>query len=278
MNYEAQLGAKQRFVQDALTRIGQLREVDVKPVIGTDQTWNYRRHIKLRVRGTQVGFAGQQANEFVPVEKCLIFAGTLPSIPNTLDASLRWHDKNREFDVGGLHFQYNEHAFVQAHPTQSARLYGDLIQPAKKVLDLYCGIGVTSLLFAKQGAQVVGVEGNAEAIRLAKLNAQHNQIQSVMWHTANVDDVAQALCDEHRPDLILVNPPRTGLNKPVIDALIKSGANQIFYVSCMPSTLARDLALLTASAYRIANCQPYDMFPQTTHVETFVRLIATNQS
>lgn len=238
MTYETQLEFKQKFVQDALTRIGKL-DVEVKAVIAADPIWHYRRRVNLR------------GNEFVDINKCLIYSGKKENI----------------FDVAGLKFEYSDKAFVQAHPTQSVRLYSDLVAQVgtQRVLDLYCGIGVTSLLMAKNGADVLGVEGNPEAIRLAKINSKTNSL-SVKWLVADVNEVATQLCESYQPDLIVANPPRTGINKPVLNA------KNIFYISCMPSTLARDLAILVKQGYRIDACQPYDMFPQTTHVETWVSL------
>ena len=238
MTYEAQLEFKQKFVQDALTRIEKL-DVAVKPVIAADPIWHYRRRIDLR------------GNDFVDINKCLIYSGK----------------KENTFDIDGLIFEYSDKAFVQAHPTQSARLYRDLAAQlaAKRVLDLYCGIGVISLLMAKNGAEVLGVEGNPEAIRLAKVNSKANAL-NVKYLLGDVNEVATQLCETYKPDLIIVNPPRTGINKPILNA------KHIFYISCMPSTLARDLAILVKQGYRIDACQPYDMFPQTTHVEIWVSL------
>jgi 23S rRNA (uracil1939-C5)-methyltransferase len=174
-----------------------------------------------------------------------------------------------------LEFAYTPLSFVQNHPEQSAKLSEQVIKDivksgAKSVYDLYCGFGVTAIALAKAGLQVTGVESNPESIRLAKQNAKQNNV-SVAWVC---DDVAKfvGVLKRDKPDVILVNPPRTGLAPKVAQALAKHKVNGIVYVSCMPQTLARDLAILAGAGYRIDSCQPYDMFPQTTHVETVVTL------
>jgi 23S rRNA (uracil1939-C5)-methyltransferase len=178
----------------------------------------------------------------------------------------------------GLEFVYTPQSFVQNHPEQSARINEHILRLATregKILDLYCGFGVTAIAMAKTGAAVTGVELNEASIKLAKRNAATNKVE-VEFICADVANYLAPALRKQKPDLILVNPPRTGLDTSVSAALAKSGVESIIYVSCMPQTLARDLAVLVASGYRIEECQPYDMFPQTTHVETLVLLRKQN--
>lgn len=181
--------------------------------------------------------------------------------------------------IDNLIFTFSPRAFIQNHPEQSLNIYRSIrdiamAAGARKVVDLYCGIGISSLLLAKQGMEVVGVEYNKEAIALANGNAIKNGIGTATFVQADVKRVIRDLLKKNRPDLIVVNPPRTGMDPAVVQALADSGAREIIYISCMPSTLARDLAVLCKEKYRLASCQPYDMFPQTAHVETVVRLTA----
>jgi 23S rRNA (uracil1939-C5)-methyltransferase len=187
-------------------------------------------------------------------------------------------DVTLSFVQHGLEFVYTPLSFVQSHPEQSAKLSQQVIDEvvssgAKSVFDLYSGFGISAIALAKDGLRVTGVESNPESIRLAKLNAQTNDVQ-VDWVC---DDVASFLrASKHQsPDVIIVNPPRTGLDAKVTEMLAKSKAHKIIYVSCMPQTLARDLAILSKSGYNVDSCQPYDMFPQTTHVETVAVLNIT---
>lgn len=178
------------------------------------------------------------------------------------------------FEVEGLKIQYDPLCFVQNHPEQSAKIYAALKKLAegkRRVVDLYCGIGVTSLLSAHQGAEVWGIEANPQAIDFAKGNAKLNRLQ-VDFRAARVEKALPQLLKTANPDFIIVNPPRTGLT-PDVATLLAQKTNEMVYVSCMPATLARDLKILTEGGLKIKEVQPVDQFPQTTHVETWVHLV-----
>lgn len=177
-----------------------------------------------------------------------------------------------------LEFTISPHVFIQNHPEQSLNIYHKILAVTrelriKKVLDLYCGIGISCLLLAKQGCEVVGVESNDDAVKLARSNAKHNKIAQVNFLCADVQDVVRSVCEKFNPELVVVNPPREGLYPKVVQELLTIRPNAIVYISCMPSTLARDLGMLCQEHYRIQECQPFDMFPQTAHIETLILLI-----
>jgi 23S rRNA (uracil1939-C5)-methyltransferase len=185
-----------------------------------------------------------------------------------------WGDLSCEIETLGLKIRFSPFGFVQNHPEQSENLYRAIlnsIEPAAaKILDLYCGVGVTSLLFAKEKKKVIGVETHSETIKLAKENASLNKIDSVQFREGKAESLGVELLKKERPDAVLVNPPRTGLDPVLLQALCTEKPRCILYVSCMPSTLARDLAKLVEAGYKIDHIQAFDMFPQTTHVETLV--------
>src|SRR5690606_2176899 len=136
------------------------------------------------------------------------------------------------------------------------------------ILDLYCGVGVTSLLFAREGKKVIGIESHEESIRFAQKNAQTNNLSSAEFFVGK----AEELSDQFLPsvDLVLCNPPREGLDAKLLHALIQHKPLHIFYVPCMPSTLASYLQQLAESGYEIESLVAFVLFPQTTHVETIV--------
>ncbi len=182
------------------------------------------------------------------------------------------------FEVDQLKIAFSTKAFIQNHPEQSVNIYREICRiaqasNAKKILDLYCGIGVLSLLLASHGHLVKGVEFNPEAIGLAQHNAKINGIEHVSFTQGDVAEKLGDLINHFRPDLVIANPPRTGLEAKVVNILVSSGIREIIYISCMPSTLARDLKMLCEESYHLKQCQPYDMFPQTAHVETIAHLI-----
>lgn len=193
------------------------------------------------------------------------------------NGSLSLGQTTASLEIEGLNFQFSPRAFIQNNPEQSLNIYhmiGTLAKNSATLLDLYSGIGISSLLLAAQNKKVIGVEGNGEAVALAKSNAALNSLTSVEFLKADVKNVLKKLLKEHRPDTVILNPPRIGLEQPIVIDLIDDNPREILYISCMPSTLARDLRLLCAEKYKISLCQAFDMFPQTGHIETLVKLVS----
>lgn len=173
--------------------------------------------------------------------------------------------------ISGLNFAYSPEAFVQTHPDQSEAIYQTIAENfqslrPKKVLDLYGGIGVTASLAAREGIEVTSVELNSTAVKLAKSNFQANGLRKgTFW----CGDVLKYLKTNkfNQFDMIITNPPREGMDRAVVQMLAAS-RKPLLIVSCMPTTLARDIKILVESGYKLESIQGYDMFPQTTHFET----------
>lgn len=174
----------------------------------------------------------------------------------------------------GLKFHISTSSFFQVNTEQAEQLYlkalefGE-VKTTDVVLDAYCGVGTLSLLFAKHAKKVIGIECISEAIQDAKENANLNQMTNVEFICGEVES---SLKNIENVDLVILNPPRKGCETSVIQELGKRKPRKILYVSCDPATLARDLALLVSFGYSIDAVQPFDMFPQTAHVETLVSL------
>jgi len=204
-------------------------------------------------------------------EKVPLALGLLATAPGR---HLSYGITEAQFSVEGLTFSYSTRTFTQNHPGQSALIYQELVQQTLAggrgtVLDLYCGIGVSSLLLAREGVHVIGVESNPESIRLAQINQQLNKLKPVTFLTADVALVLPKLLKQERPQTVILNPPREGLEKRICEALVANPPERLLYVSCMPSTLARDLKRLR-SQFQPVSVKAFDMFPQTTHVETLL--------
>lgn len=134
------------------------------------------------------------------------------------------------------------------------------------ILDLYCGVGLFSAFIGPQAERLTGVESSSSACQDFAANLDwHPQVD---LYQGNTDAILPAL--EDKPDVIIADPPRAGLGPKTIDSMIRLAPGHIIYISCDPASLARDLARLSGSAYRIANVTPFDMFPQTSHIETVV--------
>jgi 23S rRNA (uracil1939-C5)-methyltransferase len=179
--------------------------------------------------------------------------------------------------VRGEVYQYNAEAFFQINPS----LLGPLIDFAladavgKSVLDLYCGVGLFTLPLARQFDRVVGVEANSVATRYARRNLQNAGLRNASVITASVTDWFRRDAAAKVPvDFVILDPPRAGAESAVIKGILDLGPAQISYVSCDPATLARDLKKLVASGYIVSSVAAFDLFPQTHHVETVVRLHA----
>ncbi len=177
--------------------------------------------------------------------------------------------------LGGLTFQLSLGSFFQVNTEQTEALYGLLerwLLPGEgTILDAYCGSGGIALWLANKGRRVLGVEEFGPAVEDAKKSAELNAITSCEFVKGTVEEILPALPEEDAPQTVIVDPPRKGCSELALNAIQRLAPKQILYVSCNPSTLARDLALLTD--YKIANLAVVDLFPQTQHVETLVSLI-----
>jgi 23S rRNA (uracil1939-C5)-methyltransferase len=176
--------------------------------------------------------------------------------------------------MNDLTFKISPHAFFQVNPYQAIHLYETALKfadlkPNNRLLDAYCGIGMFSLLAAKQVHSVLGIECVPSAIEDANENAKLNQIDNVQFKWAIVEKVIEKLEDF---DVVILNPPRKGCEQKVLEVLAKRKISKIVYVSCDPASLARDLAFFKEKGYTLQKVQPLDMFPQTTHVETVALL------
>lgn len=186
-----------------------------------------------------------------------------------------WGEETAESDSLGLKILYSPKVFIQSNRSVSEKINLEikmLLSGSNKVLDLYSGIGVSSLLLAKEGKKVISIESNVVAVEYARENAYLNQVDSIEFITGEVESNLKGLLNEESFDAALINPPREGLYPEVAEALKNSGIKTLIYISCMPSTLARDVNILAEGGYSIKKVKAFDMFPQTGHIETLLQL------
>lgn len=181
-------------------------------------------------------------------------------------------------EMEGLRFKIGPKSFYQTNSKQAHELYKITRNFAgltgnEIVYDLYTGTGTIASFVAKHAKKVIGIEYVEAAIEDAKINANLNNINNVNFFAGDMKDMlTHDFIDKHgKPDVIITDPPRAGMHEDVVKVLCETKANKIVYVSCNPSTQARDLAVLD-SLYKITAVQPVDMFPQTHHVENVVLL------
>ena len=179
----------------------------------------------------------------------------------------------------GLTFRLSPRSFYQVNHHQAQRLYEAAISQAQitkadTVLDLYCGVGTITLAMASAAGRVYGVEVIPQAVEDAKDNAKRNGIENAEFFCGDAGAAALELEKQGiKADVVVVDPPRKGLNADTIEALHRFSPRRIVYVSCDPATLARDVALLKERGYRLKNAMAADLFPRCSHVESVVTLV-----
>lgn len=179
--------------------------------------------------------------------------------------------------IDNISFKISAKSFYQVNSVQTERLYKQIIKllnidNSKTVLDAYCGIGTISLFIAKYAKKVYGVEIVSEAIYDAIENAKINNVNNTEFILGKAEEVIPNRFDKETIDIVILDPPRKGCHEDLLNSVISINPEKIIYVSCEPSTLARDLKLLCQHKYNVTNVIPYDFFPQTMHVETLVLL------
>ena len=303
LTYEAQLAAKAGIIRDCLHRLARLENVPDFVVTPSPNNWRYRMRATWQIDRElrTIGYYERGSRRVCDVVDCAVLQ---PELQETLERvrGTEWHrfppdlkhldavagengvslsPRFAEFEtneltltVRGEVYRYNAEAFFQINPS----LLGSLVEYAiggatgESVLDLYCGVGLFTLPLARQFQKAVGVEANATATRFARRNLQLAGLTNAQVITATVTDWFRS--GSFDPvDFILLDPPRAGAESVVIKGMLDLHPAQISYVSCDPATLARDLKKLIAGGYVIESIAGFDLFPQTHHVETVVRLV-----
>ena len=180
--------------------------------------------------------------------------------------------------IGDLVFEISPLSFFQVNPIQTEVLYNKALEYAElkendTVFDIYCGIGSISLFLAQKATKVYGIEIVEDAIKDAKINARLNNLNNVEFYVGKAEEVVPKMYSEGKTaNVVVVDPPRKGCDEKVLDTIVSMKPDRVVYVSCNPSTLARDLAYLDERGYKCIEVQPVDMFPHTMHVETVAKL------
>ena len=189
-----------------------------------------------------------------------------------------WGNSHLIDTIGHLSYAISPRSFFQVNPLQTEVLY-DLVReemhPNDKgiILDLYCGAGTIGLYLAADAKRIIGVESFADAVKDANYNAELNGIKNAKFVVGKAENELPKIMDNYDDvSAVVVDPPRKGCDAKLLETLNMAKVPQIVYVSCNPSTLARDLAVLVEGGYSIDSVQPIDMFPWTRHVETVVLL------
>ncbi len=305
MDYQAQLNAKAAIVRDCLSRIGKINYEPEIPVVGSPKPYEYRSRAQWHVdtRAKRIGYFQRKSHEIIDVETCPILVPELEKILVELRETIEWESfwggmieietaaaggevsiysteiieptEEISLTANGETYLYDATSFFQGNPFLVEQLIEAAVGDAEgeTALDLYCGVGLFTLPLARKFAKVSGVEGYDKAVDFAERNVELAKLENVGFHRENVGEWLKENAEKLKNlDFVLLDPPRAGTEKETIESLLQIKPRKISYVSCEPSTLARDLKILTANGYSIESIVIFDLFPQTHHVETVVRL------
>lgn len=305
--YDAQLDAKESMLRDALRRIGGIDWTGPIERFPAPHPFGSRARIELHTdrQSGEVGFYARRSNEVVAIDQCIVsrpeinealhtlrevetssvssihlVAGrqtvhTSPAIPG-LPTGQFW------LKVGAMDYLVDPAGFFQSSydllPALIEHVLASGEAPRGTVWDLFSGVGLFSLPLARHFDEVVGVELDGRSVANAAQGAERLGIEHARFVA---DDVERWVADRRqrsaRPDLVVVDPPRSGLGPALSGRLARRRLRALTYVACDPSALARDLKLLTAGDLEIRDIAIFDLFPQTHHVETVVRLVASSR-
>ncbi|PLS14741.1 23S rRNA (uracil(1939)-C(5))-methyltransferase RlmD [Bacillus sp. M6-12] len=179
--------------------------------------------------------------------------------------------------LGDLSYELSARTFFQLNPIQTVKLYDEVKKAAaltgkEKVVDAYCGVGTIGLWLSDGAKEVRGMDTIKESITDARKNAARHNRSNVSYEVGKAEQIVPKWIKEGwKPDVIVIDPPRTGCDDALLQTILKTKPKKVVYVSCNPSTLARDLQTLS-KLYKVEYIQPVDMFPQTSHVEAVVKI------
>ncbi|MFD0589053.1 23S rRNA (uracil(1939)-C(5))-methyltransferase RlmD [Paenibacillus sp. GCM10027627] len=190
-----------------------------------------------------------------------------------------WGDERLNETLGDVRFSLSPRAFFQLNPEQTVKLYDAAKEAAsltgkELVVDAYCGTGTIGMWLAPEAREVRGIELIPEAVRDARSNADTSGITNTRFFEGRAEELLPQWVEQGvRPDVVVVDPPRTGCELPLLQAIAQAKPKRLVYVSCNPSTLAKDCKVLLGNGYQLEWVQPVDMFPQTSHVESVVLMV-----
>lgn len=301
LTYEAQLKAKVEIIQDCFQRIAKIATpVDVA-IYPSPNEWRYRARAMWQVDSlrTRLGYFVRGSREVCDVEYCAVL---VPELQRTLETVRKSIDRAEARDISAVlgdegvsvhprvadfeprevsrlianeRYHFSAKSFFQINHELLPALINEAIGEAtgNLTIDLYCGVGLFTLPLARRFAHVTGVETNERAVKFARRNLELAKLENVEVMAADVGEWLLNYEPAETVDLLLLDPPRTGVENKVITGLLSLRPRQIVYVSCDPATLARDVKKLIAGGYSLDTIAAFDMFPQTHHVETVVRLL-----
>ncbi|MDA1189252.1 MAG: class I SAM-dependent RNA methyltransferase [Chloroflexi bacterium] len=298
--YPHQLQLKRERIQKALASHPELADVPVAETLPSPSQFGYRNHARFTVRNQgQLGFVNRVTRRWTRVDECMLMdpginekLAELQDKADTSQLSIRYGINTDEWLIqprmsistptGQAYykeklldrtFRVASPSFFQVNTKQAEQLAEKIrerLTPAENltVVDAYAGVGTFAVLLAPHVKRVILIEESPAAVKDAAINAIG--LDNVGFMEGRTEDVLATL--DERPDVLILDPPRVGCHPDAIAAAVRLSPPTLLYVSCVPETAARDLALLAQGGYTVENVEPVDMFPQTHHVECLATL------
>ena len=285
MSYSAQLDFKKDKVKNILEKYaGIVTDLEIVP---SNKVLNYRNKVTLHISNNKVGYMKELTNEVISIEKCLLLDNRLnEEIDNISDktsdsyvirtngSDVISNEKNDYLimNINDYKFRIDIKSFFQVNSYICGLLFKELesnLDTTNNVLDLYSGVGTLSIVASKKAKKVIAIEVNKNSYKNALINLELNGVDNVDFMCGKVEDLIDKI--NVKPDVIITDPPRSGMDKKTINIIKEYLPNKIIYISCEPMTLARDIKLLSEN-YTLNKVKCFDMFPNTYHVETVVLL------
>lgn len=294
IRYERQLDIKRKQVEDAFTKIGGLAAPAVAPVIASPQMYAYRGKATLHAARTgkslQLGFMDISGGALADIDRCEIMHETINDQIRQIRSAQALSSREEDItlwsepckasedavirNVEGREFLVPRNGFFQANIYLTGRMVAEVCRlldrrEIRTVVDACCGCGLFSLFTASHASRVLGVEVHEKSVEFARLNAKRQGITNTEFIRGDIADVLGGMARKKESvDVVVLDPPRTGLDPQAIAAISSIKPMDIIYISCNPATQARDVRAFMEAGFELKNLQPLDMFPQTDHIET----------
>jgi tRNA/tmRNA/rRNA uracil-C5-methylase (TrmA/RlmC/RlmD family) len=301
LDYRAQLEAKVEIIRDCLRRIARIEPPSEIPITPSPLEWRYRARAQWQYDAVRkrLGYFERGSHRICDVAECPVL---VPELQETLSGLRERMGKDllptdaEDFQavagdegvslapplddvepleasraIAGNRYRFSAEGFFQINQSLLPQLVAFATDDARgdAALDLYCGVGLFTLPLARRFRHVTGVEGNPSAVAYARRNLAGTQLENAVVECAGVGEWLKTKALTHAPvDLVLLDPPRAGLEEGATAGLLALRPQHITYVSCDPATLARDLQEILKGGYALGKIAAFDMFPQTHHVET----------
>ena len=290
IRYDRQLDYKETIIRESLSRLGRFEWTDsIQRITGPDR--NYRLRATFHVIGGKFGFIQENTHTIIPIRECASLVPELNQFIQTTDpagarevhvvsapdiaAAFVFGDgtiKRRgraTIHAGKIQYRINPEIFFQANRFLLEPFINEVVEQAgsspKHILELYAGVGFFSIPLSQIATEVIGVEGNRGAIRQARENARLNERWNLKFFEGQVD---ATLRDAGvKPDVVVLDPPRAGCGVKAAQRITELGPQRIVYVSCNPTTFAREAPVFLNGGYELRRITMVDQFPNTYHIE-----------